>query len=325
MITFIGLVGGLLLLFIGGDGLVRGSVTIAEKLNFSILLISTVFIGFGTSAPELIVSLDAALASHPEITLGNVIGSNITNILLVLGTASTIAVIPCKGEAVVRDSIIGVVAALLITMLGYFGNISRISGFVLFVLLIAYLTFTVAREKSKKRTAVTEKKIEEKIEKEAQPKATSIPFALLVTVISIFLLIAGARLLVTSAIVIANYFNVSKTVIGLTVVAVGTSLPELATAIMASYRKHPDAVIGNILGSNLFNLLFILGMTAIIVPIPFTAQLATFDVWLMSLLSIFLAMIIIFRKQITRRDGILSLLLYALYVFGLFMFGHLSN
>lgn len=314
MLDVLYLIGGIIFLFLGGDGLVRGSVSIAEKLKLSMLLISTIFIGFGTSAPELIVSLHAALQGLPEIALGNIVGSNISNILLVLGSAAILSTIPCESYQLKRDAMLGIAASIFLASIGLYGYIHRSIGFAMLLTLGIYLTLIILSEKQKGKP-----ELKEGTKIEIKKKTLSIPLAILLAIVSIILLAIGAKLLIDGAVSIADQFGISKVVIGLTVVAVGTSLPELATALIASWRKHPDMVIGNILGSNLFNILFIGGATALIKPIPFTNQLAKQDVWIMLATSILLLAIILLRKKITRLEGGFFLILYTIYVFWLYL------
>ena len=320
MFDILFVIGGLIFLFLGGDGLIRGSVTIAEKLNLSTLLISTIVIGFGTSAPELLVSIDAALEGFPEIALGNVIGSNISNIFLVLGIAASISTIPCLTSQIRRDAIVGMAASVFLALLSLSGYIHRFTGLAMFASLIAYLSYIIWSEKNEsKLEKKKERKLEIQIEKEMVSKNISLSLAVFMTLISFIFLVIGARLLVDGAVSIAKDFGISKAVIGLTLVAVGTSLPELVTACIASWRKHSDVVIGNILGSNLFNILSIVGITAFIKPISFKGQIAQQDVWIMLATSALLISVILSRKQIGRLEGKVFLILYAMYIVWLYL------
>ena len=312
MTGLLSLVIGIVLLFIGGEGLVRGSVTISERLQLSTLLIGTIVIGFGTSAPELVVSLDAVFSGFPDIALGNVIGSNIANTLFVLAIAALITEIPCRSHQLNRDAAMGVAAAVFLSLLGLTGSISRMSGLAMVLTLIVYLAYTIWSEK--KRT----KNLDKQIKKDIVSKKMSLPISALMAVISIILLALGAHFLVNGAVSIANYFGVSKAVIGLTIVAVGTSIPELVTVCIASWHKHTNMVIGNILGSNLFNILSIIGIAAIVKPIPFTGQIAKQDVWIMVATSTVLMIIILSSKKINRWIASVFLALYCLYVLWLY-------
>lgn len=320
MVDIFYVIGGLVFLFLGGDWLIRGSVTIAEKLNFSTLLISTIIIGFGTSAPELLVSIDAALKGYPEIALGNVIGSNISNILLVLGIAASISTIPCLTSQIRRDAIVGVAASVFFALLSLSGYIHRFTGLAMFASLIAYLSYIIWSEKNNSKVEKKEAiNLEMQRTKEMDSKSHSLLLAVFITLISLIFLVIGARLLVDGAVSMANHFGISKAVIGLTLVAVGTSLPELVTACIASWRKHSDLVIGNILGSNLFNILSIVGITAFIKPISFKGQIAQQDVWIMLAVSALLISVILSGKKIGRLEGAAFLILYVIYVTWLYL------
>ena len=305
---------GLLLLGFGGEGLVRGSVTIAEKLNLSTLLISTIVIGFGTSAPELVVSVNAALSGAPEISLGNVIGSNISNTLLILGVASLLVVIPCRTMQIKYDAAMGLFASSVLSVLAIIGYINRLMGTIMLAMLIVYLLFIIIREKKARRHHQTKASLDAVITDVIPLKKTSFPMACLITLGGLALLVIGSNFLVNGAIAIATKYQVSQAVIGLTIVAIGTSLPELATAAIAAWRNEPDIIIGNILGSNLFNLFSIIGITAMVKPIPFAGQLAAQDVWVMLGTSVLAFIIVVIRKKMTRIEGASLLSIYGLYL-----------
>lgn len=322
--------GGLVLLFLGGEGLINGSVTIAAKLNLSTLLVSTVIVGFGTSTPELLVSLQAMLQDSSDIALGNVVGSNISNTLLVLGVAAFIASIPSWTSQIRRDVIMGVAAAAFLALLSLSGFISRFSGISMFTILIFYLSYNIWSEK--RGTKQNEK--EEKdlcrymcgcAEKDIIKEKMSFHAAAFLTIISFFFLIVGARLLVSGAVSIAQSFGVSEAVIGLTLVALGTSLPELVTAIVASLRKQADVIIGNVLGSNLFNILGILGITAFIKPITVSGRIAEQDIWIMLTTAALLVYVTLSGKKIDRIEGGMLLALYTGYVFWLYFFNEQTS
>ncbi len=316
------IVAGLALLYYGGEWLIRGSVTIAAKLKLSQLLVSTVIVGFGTSTPELMVSIEAALKGSPDIALGNIVGSNISNALLILGIAATLAFIPCHTAQIRRDAIMGGVAAAFLALLSFADIINRFAGLALLSILAAYLSYTIWHEKQAgRKEKEAQKELGEHIQEDMAEKSLSLPKAIGLTTVSLFLLMGGANVLVRGAVSIAGQFGVSEALIGLTLVAVGTSLPELATTVVAAWRKHTDVVIGNILGSNLFNILAILGVTALIKPIPFTGQIAEQDVWIMLAVSALLLPLMLSGKGIGRKEGIGMLALYAGYIGWLFVSG----
>jgi len=310
---------GVLFLFLGGDGMVRSTVAIAEKLKLSNLVISTVIIGFGTSLPELLVSLSAALDGFPQIAIGNVVGSNISNSLLVLGVAAFITTIHCQNPQIKKDAAMGFIATLFLVLLSFIGIINRITGIFMLLTIISYLTYIIMYKQHEISTHKKEyKKIDKAIEKQTKAKQKSLISSIIITLLSLVILVIGAKLLINGAVSIAKSLGISNAVIGLTLVALGTSIPELATASIAAWRKHTDIVIGNILGSNLFNILSILGITAIVKPIPFIGQIASQDVWVMLAISIMVLLLINFRGEFSRFNGLLFLVTYVLYIYWLF-------
>ena len=299
---------GLVLLFIGGEGLVRGSVAIAERLNISKLVVGMVIVGFGTSTPELLVSLQAALSGSAEIAIGNVIGSNIANILLIIGLSALIAPIANTDPSMRREGLVMLSVSAALGPLLMTGSVSRLAGFIMVVLLAAYLFATIRIERKRRNTA---------FEQEAEEVADihmPVPFATGALVAGLVMLMLGARLLVDGATGIARDFGVSEAVIGLTIVAVGTSLPELATSVVAAIRKHADVALANIVGSNIFNILAILGATALISPVPVAERFAWQDGPVMVAVAAALAVLIFLTRAIGRVTGVLLLLAYAGYL-----------
>ncbi len=302
------LVGGLLLLFLGGEFLVRGSVSIAERLGISKLVVGLVIVGFGTSAPELLVSIQAVLSGSPDIAIGNVIGSNIANILLVLGVAALIVPIVNSDSSIRRDvTVMAVVSAALVAVLWH-GDISRWIGVAMLGALALYLAITYGLERSREVSAFAHKA------EEVDDIPLSVPLACGAAVLGIIILVVGARLMVDGATGIARSFGVSEAVIGLTVVAIGTSLPELATAIVASLRRHADVVLANVVGSNIFNVLAILGITAVITPIPVAARFAMTDGPIMLGVVVAAAILLFAIKRIGRPLGAVLLAVYIAYI-----------
>lgn len=302
--TYLLLATGFALLILGGDVLVRGAVSLAQRLGVSPLLVGLTIVGFGTSTPELVTSLDAALSGAPGIAVGNVIGSNIANILLILGVAALLAPVAVDRGAFRRDG--GVVALASLVALGVVlsGSVSRLIGVALLVGLVSYVVMAYRLE----RRAVTAN---------AQVATTprggyAGPAAL--TLLGIAVTIAGARLLVASATTLAQAWGVSDTLIGLTIVAVGTSLPELVTAVVAAARRQGDIAFGNVVGSNIYNILGILGITALVRPVPIPAEIAGFDIWVMLAATAALALVAITGWRVNRAEGLALLASYAAYV-----------
>jgi cation:H+ antiporter len=262
---------GLLLLFIGGEALVRGSVSVARKLKISELVIGLTLVGFGTSVPELVTSLQAIERGAVGISVGNVVGSNIANILLVLALAALISPIIVNPQALRRDGAIMIAVTLILCAMMWFDQFSRIAGFGLVGLLIAYLAFSLMAD-TKPDSAAAEM---HRAEGEIVQTQFGLVAGLLIAIAGLAGVVAGANLLVTGSVSIARSLGISETVIGLTIVAVGTSLPELATSVIAAIRKRADVAIGNIIGSNIFNILGILGITALVHPFSIRGDIST--------------------------------------------------
>lgn len=269
---------GLFLLVLGGELLVRGAVSSARSLGVSPLLIGLTLVGFGTSTPELVTSVTAALAGAPGIAVGNVVGSSIANILLILGAAALIYPLNVDKKSFKRDAIMLVATTLACLGAVLYGQIGRLVGLLFIVGLIAYIIYVYRVEKrSPEATAM----VAEHVAADARPGPKSVLFAVGMALGGIAITIFGARFLVDGAVALAKGYGISDTIIGLTIVAVGTSMPELVTSAMAALRKHADVAYGNIIGSNMFNVLFILGSTALIKPIDIPAQIAAVDIWVL--------------------------------------------
>ncbi|MCQ2581839.1 MAG: calcium/sodium antiporter [Alphaproteobacteria bacterium] len=293
---------GLVLLALGGDILVRGAVNVAQKMKLSPLIIGIVLVGFGTSTPELLTSVLAVFQTPPSpgLAVGNVIGSNIANILLVLGLTAAISPVLVDKKALRRDGLFLVLSGLLLAI----GMITGVLSFYLGLIMIATIVFYVWYS-YKSEIALP------------QPEQTDVYTgatwrAVLVTIIGIAMTIFGARLLVNSAIDIAKIFHVSDTIIGLTIVAIGTSLPEIATSVAASIRHHNEIAFGNIVGSNIYNTLFILGVVAMLQPIRMPGNIEL-DFVVMAGATL---MMLLFGRfgRISRLAGICMLLCYTGYI-----------
>jgi cation:H+ antiporter len=295
---FVGLTG----LFFGGEALVRGSVGFARRMAIPPLLIGLTVVGFGTSTPELLVSVDAAWRGVPDIALGNIVGSNIANILLIVGLSALVWPIKIMGATLRRDTAVMMVAALLLVPIFVFGQMTRLSGLVLFGGLVAYLIWAYL----------------EPGEAEEEDESLKPPTSTLVSVLwvigGLVALMVGARFLVDGAVSIARGYGISEAFIGLTIVAVGTSLPELATSLIAAFRRQSEIAIGNIVGSNIFNVLGILGVTALIAPIPVASRFLTFDLPVMVAVSLVLTVLLLTRPVMGRGVGVVMLAGYAVYV-----------
>ncbi len=308
------LVLGLFLLAFGGDTMVSGAVALAKRLGVSALLIGLTLVGFGTSTPELLTSLIAVVQKSDGIAVGNVVGSNIANILLVLGMAAVITPIRIDLTAFKRDGFFLVLSSLALIISVLWGKITFLMGFILVGLLFYYVYYSY---KSDKKQQIQEKELEKNILTE---KKLSIWLALIKAIGGIALTMLGAKLLVDNSIILAKSWGVSEAVIGLTIVAVGTSLPELATSVMAAIRRQNDVAFGNVVGSNIYNALFILGFTALFMTVRVPMNM-TKDIVLMSIVTVVLIGIAFWKKQISRPIGCLFLTAYAFYTAYLFLSG----
>ncbi len=303
--------GGLVLLALGGELLVRGAVGMAARLGISPLLAGLTIVGFGTSTPELATSVQAALAGSPGIAIGNVVGSNIANILFILGLSAVILPLSVNPASFQRDSLALGGSAVLATGAVLLGVIGLVPGLVLLTALVGYIWWAYKSESA----AHDAEAVRHEHEAEDRPVPPDTGPVVLGGMILAGLAAAifGAGWLVDGAIVLASAAGVSQSVIGLTVVAVGTSLPELIACIVAVLRKHEDVALGNIVGSNIYNLCGILGLTAIIHPIEVPAEIAAFDIWAM--LGVTLLLIVQLRSgwRLSRIEGVVLVALYAAY------------
>ncbi|NBB81871.1 MAG: calcium/sodium antiporter [Alphaproteobacteria bacterium] len=305
------LLAGLVMLGLGGDVLVRGAVGIARRFGLSPLLIGLTLVGFGTSMPELATSLQANLGGSPDVAIGNVVGSNIANILLILGIAAVIRPIACDRAAFRRDG--PMLAASQLAMAGVIltGMVGRVEGAVMLAALLAYTGFCYVSERRAGDAGA--RMHAQEAELPALPHAP-LWLSAAMALGGIALTILGARLLVDGAIDLARAAGISEAVIGLTLVAVGTSLPELATAIVAALRRQGDVAFGNVIGSNIFNALGILGATALALPLPAAERILAFDLWVMLGVAALAILATMTGWRIDRREGLLFLAGYAAYL-----------
>ncbi len=310
MIPVLYLLAGFVVLFFSGDWIVKSSVQLARHLKVSTLVIGITVVAFGTSAPELLVSLRAVYDGSADISIGNIVGSNIANIALVLGMVSIIYPVKVKKKGVWFDWLIMMVATVSLTLFSYNYKLSSFEGIIFLVILSVYLIWSVysSRKQSKK-------------EDEIFPPSMS-----LWKVIGLFALAAtglyfGADWLVIGAKSIARKFDVSERVIGISIVAFGTSVPELATSLIAAFKKETDISIGNIIGSNIFNIWAILGITAALKPININPSMVSYDYWWMTGIAVMLFLMILplSKGLISRWKGTIMFLVYILYIYLLFV------
>lgn len=291
--SIIGLAG----LAIGGELLVRGSVTIAHRLGISNLITGLVIVGFATSMPEMVASVDAALQGSPELAWGNIVGSNIANTLLILGVSALVMPIVLTGMGR-RDAVVALIATGALWLLTALQIGAVWIGVVLLAALAAYIYWRFNHPRASD-------------EEEGEGPDMKLPIAIAAFIGGVALLVAGGNMLVTGAIDMARIFGVSETVIGLTVVAVGTSLPELAASVAAALRGKPGLAVGNVVGSNIYNILLIGGVTMAVAPFPVPASLLTYQLVLLAVSTLALLILLATAKQIGRVIGAVLVMAFA--------------
>ena len=304
-------IGGLVLLFLGGESLVRGAVGLARKLDVSPLFTGLVVVGFGTSAPEFVVCLEAALRGQYDITIGNIVGSNIANLMLILGVAALIQPILSRASILKRDGLAMLLASVMLVGLAFLGEVSRLVGLLLLVLLIGFITVCWISERAQNNSNAGE--LEEEIEEIGKLPGRAW-LAVLAVLVGIAALVIGSNMLIEGATRIALAYGISQAVIGVTLVAIGTSLPELAAVIVAAIRNHADVALGNVLGSNVFNVFGMLGLTAMIEPLAINRAFLDLDMWVMLGVSALLLVFLTTGNRLNRGESLLLLAGYAAYV-----------
>lgn len=306
---------GLVILLVAGDFLVKGAVSLSLKLGIPALIVSFTIVGFGTSAPELLIAIQSALAGAPGIALGNVVGSNIANVLLVLGVPALLFSMDTTRCDTRRTYLQMMGASTIFVALCFLGPLYIWQGIVLLVLLTAMLgdAFFAAK---KARNCVNIDNVTAEELSELEDADPDMPVWKMVgyMVVGIIGLPFGADILIDGALRVATEYGVSQEVIGLTLVAIGTSLPELATTVVASFRKQADVAIGNVIGSNMFNLLAIMGIASFFGPLEVSSQFLHIDLWIMLAASALLALFVFFRLKISRLWGVAFLLAYVFYI-----------
>ncbi|MGB1103652.1 MAG: calcium/sodium antiporter [Crocinitomicaceae bacterium] len=308
---------GLVTLIVGGEFLVRGAVGIAKKAQISTLVIGMTVISFGTSAPELFVSVGAALDGNSEIAIGNVIGSNVANLALVLGMTVLILPIIVDRNSKVIDWPMMMLATILFALFAMDGNIQRYEGIILVAILIAFTYFLIRNSRRKnKQLAIEVPEEDEEINKVKDP----IWIALVFTLIGLVVLYFGSEWLVSGAVDIASSLGMEKRVIAVTVVAFGTSVPELVTSLVAAFKKETDISIGNLIGSNIFNIMAVVGITAIVQPMPVEDKAIHFDMWWVVIITAALLPMMLIGKRIGRFKGLLLFGSYIAYMIILVMY-----
>lgn len=309
-ITILSLLFGLVVLIVGAEGLVRGSSSLAKKMGIAPIVIGLTIVAFGTSAPELTVNVYSALQGNTAIAIGNVVGSNIANILLILGISACISPLTVNRNTAWKEIPLAFLAVGLIFIMGndqlfdgeIFNVITRSEGLVLIAIFAIFLhyTYSIAKSQTASDDSVTE---------------YGYGRSVLFTLGGLGLLILGGRLLVDGAVSIATQAGLSQSLISLTIVAVGTSLPELATSAVAAFRKQSDIAIGNVVGSNIFNVFWILGFSSILAPHPFTSgNSIDILVAILATLGLFAALFIGHRYKVQRWQGVIFIISYVVYI-----------
>ncbi|MBE0675095.1 MAG: calcium/sodium antiporter [Bacteroidales bacterium] len=314
------LLAGLILLFTGGEFLVRGGVSLASNFKISTLVVGVTVVSFGTSAPELVVSIEAAISGHPDIAMGNVIGSNIANIALVLGLTMVIMPVVIDSKSLMFNiSVMIGVSFLLLFFVVFDNKLFWWQGMILFTLLIVFVWHSIRKSRINLRNGIGE----------IPERKYSLPVSIIIIIISCIGLVFGARFLVNGATEVARTIGVSERAISVSVIALGTSLPELVTSAIAAFRKHSDISVGNIIGSNIFNILGILGVSSGILVIPgskgenainISEKMLGTDLMVCIGLSLLLLLFLLPLRRIKlgRYKGIVFMVIYVSYIYIVF-------
>ena len=312
-LDFLKLFGGFVYLLMGGDLLVRGALGLARETNISPTVVGLTVVAMGTSAPELMVSAFSALSGYPGIAIGNVVGSNIANILLVIGVPVLIHPILCNQAGLSKQTGLMISVSVLFILLCVFQPITFWAGVVLFTILLGFLIS--ATRGSTLMPGLDD--AEEELERVLGLPSSSATIILFI-VLGIIALPLGADLVVEGGIGLASNWGIAESVIGLSLIALGTSLPELSTTVIAALHKNSDVAIGNVIGSNLFNILAILGITAMLTDIPVDPSFLRFDLWVMLAAAVVLWLFVLMKAQIGRLAGVMFLSAYGLYMYLIF-------
>ncbi len=307
LVPLIQVLGGLAVLVVGGELLVRGAVAAANILAVPPLIIGLTIVSFGTSAPELVISVQAVLEGHPDIALGNIIGSNIANILLILGVAATIFPIDVDRKLIKRDIPLLALTSVLLLAFCYNGTLDRAEGMSFLIILGSYTFYVYWASRQG-----TDKALEQEADEETRIRM-SLGKTCAFVAAGLALLVIGSNVLVEGAVTLARSAGVSEAIIGLTILAIGSSAPELITSVVAAMRKHGDLALGNVVGSNIFNVTCIGGFSAVIMPIEVAHRFLSQDLPFMLAATGMLAMFVLTGSKMVRKEGIVLLSAYALY------------
>ena len=312
MLSILTLIAGLVVLVFAGDYLVRGAVALAEKLSIDPLIIGLTIVAFGTSAPELFVSVQAAFDGVSGIAIGNIIGSNIANVFLVLGAPALLMSISCREDGLGVSLVVMLVLTAMLMVMMWFGPLSRLDGAILLVMIAGYLAWQVRAARKHQLASMPD----------YHDEVANVPHenwkTALFIVGGLIGLPIGAWLTVESASHIARLLGASETVIGLTIVAIGTSLPELVTSMMAAWRKSGAVMIGNVVGSNIFNIGLILGGTAVILPLDVDPRIVSIDMWVMLAAGLLVVALAHWNVPIKKLGGLAMLAVFSAYIISVF-------
>ncbi len=312
---YILVIGGLLALGIGGEAVVRSAVSLSHHLRVSRLLVGLLVVAVGTSSPELAVSLDAIVQGKADLAVGNVVGSNISNLLLVLAVGALVHPITCYRHVLQRDLVVMLASTGLLMWIATRGIIGSVQGGFLLGVLALYVAYAFVSEKLAGAPVGTLRhNLDKQQAIERPPSLRGSVFALIWLAIGGGALYLGATWLIDGAVELAVLFGVSQAVIALSIIAAGTSLPELATVIVASWRGHPEIVVGGIIGSNIFNILFVLGTTAVTAPVIINPEIANFDMWIMLAATLMIIPFMLSGWRLSRIEGLILLLGYGAYL-----------
>jgi len=307
---------GIFLLVKGGNWTVDGAVFVARKFGISPLIVGFTIIAFGTSLPELLISVFANLRGSGGIAIGNVLGSNIANILLVIGVSAVMVPLLAQSKALMRDLLVMILATGLLAFIMHYGEIGRMAGFFMIAVLFGYVFLQYKMAKADGDVPM---------EAEDIPSFSRAIYAYAFLLLGLVAIAGGAEFLVRGASASATIIGVPEAVIALSIIALGTSLPELSTCVVAVRKGHSDIVLGNIIGSNVFNILMILGFTAIVKPIAsgsFAPQLVNFDIWITVLVSVIFTLLIVLFKKIGRVVGFAfcaAYIIYNIYIYAIYI------
>ena len=311
---------GLVALYFGAEWLVRGAARLARRLGVSPLAVGLTIVAFGTSSPELVVSVLAAARGQADVAMGNVVGSNILNVAVILGLAAIVRPLRAEMRLIVRELPIMIAAGVVLVLLGLDGTVARPDAALLLAGLVAYITF-VLRTARREFAAIQQEYAQFGRAEALAPAGRVRAGEALLIVVGLAALAIGARLLVDASLVFARALGVSELVIGVTIVAIGTSLPELAASVLAAWRHEADIAVGNIVGSNIFNILGILGLAGLVHPVAMNPGLFRLEIPVMLAASILLAPILATGRRIGRVEGVLMLASYTVFTVVLVMRG----